>query len=315
MTHLKNLAYSYADNGYFTELPRIALVKETGTYVPIDGFHRIRSILWLSSEEFLARPDLDLESIAIQYEEYETMADAIIAAAGVNSVHGLKRQKGDIKNAIRALLEVDRTRFMVDKFTLNAEAIMGVVNCSRRTYTQETKEIRQELTDYRDLTVEELSAEGLSVPAIITRTGIAETTVRRILVETPKWQDAKMAENDDLENTPKWQDAQMSQVEELETVPKTQDAQMARNEETVFTQITVVVGMTAMGVNKFLAVHFSHDSESGQNEDQGENFSHDSESVQNLAATPKTQDAQMDDNEDLETGSRTQSAQMSQSKN
>tara|TARA_Y100001951_G_C11296245_1_gene275844 strand:+ start:682 stop:1620 length:939 start_codon:yes stop_codon:yes gene_type:complete len=226
-THVEELAYVYSEKGEFEQKPRVALVKETGTYVPIDGFHRIRSVLWLSSEEFLARgeplarPDLDLESIAIQYEEYETMADAIVVAAGVNSVHGLKRQKGDIKNAIRALLEVDRTRFMVDKFTLNAAAIMKVVNCSKRTYEYETKEIRQELTDYRDLTVEELSSEGLGAQAISTRTGIAPTTVKRILSASPKTQDAQMDDNEDLEVS-----------------PKTQDAQMDDNEETVFTHIT-----------------------------------------------------------------------------
>ena len=111
MTHVKDLAYSYADTGTFTELPWVALIKETGEYVPIDGFHRLNAIDWLTKQNEIP-VEVDLENVAIRYSEFETMAEAIVAAAGVNANHGLKRKKGDIQNAIRKLLEVDRCRLL-----------------------------------------------------------------------------------------------------------------------------------------------------------------------------------------------------------
>ena len=38
MSHVEDLAHSYADTGSFRELPWVALIKDTNEYVPIDGF-------------------------------------------------------------------------------------------------------------------------------------------------------------------------------------------------------------------------------------------------------------------------------------
>ena len=152
MTHVKDLAYSYADTGTFTELPWVALIKETGEYVPIDGFHRLNAIDWLTKQNEIP-VEVDLENVAIRYSEFATMADAIIAAAGVNANHGLKRKSTDIQNAIQKLLEVNRIGFSKTKYTLDSDAIMKVVNCSSATYRRATEEIRKELTDARDFDV------------------------------------------------------------------------------------------------------------------------------------------------------------------
>lgn len=144
MTHVKDLAYSYADTGTFTELPWVALVQETGEYVPIDGFHRLNAIDWLTKQNEIP-VEVDLENVAIRYSEFETMAEAIVAAAGVNAKHGLKRKKGDIQNTIRKLLEVDCIGFMKNKYQLDKKKIKEVVGCSDRVYEVESKSIRGSL--------------------------------------------------------------------------------------------------------------------------------------------------------------------------
>ena len=37
MSHVEDLAHSFADTGSFKELPWVALIKDTNEYVPIDG--------------------------------------------------------------------------------------------------------------------------------------------------------------------------------------------------------------------------------------------------------------------------------------
>lgn len=180
MTHVKDLAYSYADTGTFTELPWVALIKETGEYVPIDGFHRLNAIDWLTKQNEIP-VEVDLENVAIRYSEFETMADAIVAAAGVNATHGLKRKSSDIHSTIRKLLEVDRMRFLKDKYTLDKKEIMSVVKCSSATYKRATEEVRGELTRSRDFRITTLSDEGLTQAEIAKRIGCGQTTVSGIL--------------------------------------------------------------------------------------------------------------------------------------
>lgn len=181
MTHVKDLAYSYADTGTFTELPWVALIKETGEYVPIDGFHRLNAIDWLTKQNEIP-VEVDLENVAIRYSEFETMADAIIAAAGVNANHGLKRKKGDIQNTIRKLLEVDRIGFMRNKYQLDKKKIMEVVGCSDRMYRQESQSIRDDLDIARNLEVKRLyNEEMLSHREIAKRVGCDHKTVGNIL--------------------------------------------------------------------------------------------------------------------------------------
>ena len=180
MTHVKDLAYSYADTGTFTELPWVALIKETGEYVPIDGFHRLNAIDWLTKQNEIP-VEVDLENVAIRYSEFETTADAIVAAAGVNATHGLKRKSSDIHSTIRKLLEVDRMRFLKDKYTLDKKEIMSVVKCSSATYKRATEEVRGELTRSRDFRITTLSDEGLTQAEIAKRIGCGQTTVSGIL--------------------------------------------------------------------------------------------------------------------------------------
>ena len=180
MTHVKDLAYSYADTGTFTELPWVALIKETGEYVPIDGFHRLSALKWLAVQDELTT-SVDYYNVAIRYTEFDTMAEAIVAAAGGNAKHGLKRKKGDIQNTIRKLLEVDRVGFMKNKYQLDKKKILEVVGCSDRVYEVESKPLRANLTASRDQAIEDLDDQGLSYREIAERVGCSFKTVGNIL--------------------------------------------------------------------------------------------------------------------------------------
>ncbi|KHT58985.1 hypothetical protein RJ44_11710 [Alteromonas macleodii] len=180
MTHVKDLAYSFADTGTFNELPWVGYVEETKEYVPIDGFHRLNAIDWLTKQNEI-QVQVDVENVAIRYSEFTTMADAIVAAAGVNANHGLKRKSSDIHSTIRKLLEVDRMRFLKDKYTLDKKEIMSVVKCSSATYKRATEEVRGELTRSRDFRITTLSDEGLTQAEIAKRIGCGQTTVSGIL--------------------------------------------------------------------------------------------------------------------------------------
>ena len=110
MTHVEDLAHSFADTGSFKELPWVALIKDTSEYVPIDGFHRLTALQWLAEQEDI-ECQVDLDNVSVRFTEFDTMSEAIVAAAGVNASHGLKRKSTDIHNAIQKLLEVDRIGF------------------------------------------------------------------------------------------------------------------------------------------------------------------------------------------------------------
>ena len=185
MSHVEDLAHSYADTGSFKELPWVALIKDTNEYVPIDGFHRLTALQWLAEQED-AECQVDLDNVSVKLTEFATMADAIIAAAGVNANHGLKRKSTDIQNAIQKLLEVNRIGFSKTKYTLDSDAIMKVVNCSSATYRRATEEIRKELTDARDFDVKRLNYEGISQREIQQRTGVPQKTISRILSESKR---------------------------------------------------------------------------------------------------------------------------------
>lgn len=193
MSHIEELAHSFADTGSFNELPWVALVQETGEYVPIDGFHRLNAIDWLTKQNEIP-VEVDLENVAIRYSEFATMADAIIAAAGVNATHGLKRKKGDLEKAITMLLEVDRIRFMENKYTLNRDEIMKVTNCSRQTFQNVTAALRQDLKIARELDIVNLDAKGFSQREIAHRTDSSAMTVNRVLSVT-KCHDGKMVQS------------------------------------------------------------------------------------------------------------------------
>ena len=185
MSHVEDLAHSFADTGSFKELPWVALIKDTNEYVPIDGFHRLTALQWLAEQED-AECQVDLNNVSVRLTEFETMADAIVAAAGVNANHGLKRKSTDIQNAIQKLLEVNRIGFSKTKYTLDSDAIMKVVNCSSATYRRATEEIRKELTGARDFDVKRLNYEGISQREIQQRTGVPQKTISRILSESKR---------------------------------------------------------------------------------------------------------------------------------
>lgn len=220
-THIEELAHAYADNGSFHELPWVALVKETNEYVPIDGFHRLMAVEWLHNQSDI-QTDANTEVVAIRYSEFDTMADAIVAAAGVNATHGLKRKKGDIANAIRTIIEVDAIRFMKSKYKLNQKAIMEVVNCSRQAFTQETLEIRKRLEAARNNAVKELASKGISQREVASRVGCDEKTVRNIL----------RAENGHNGENPQ------SKIEQPEVTPEEPVEETQEEDPSVFNHIT-----------------------------------------------------------------------------
>lgn len=180
ISHVEDLAHSFADTGSFKELPWVALIKDTNEYVPIDGFHRLTALQWLAEQEDI-ECQVDLDNVSVRLTEFDSMSEAIVAAAGVNANHGLKRKSTDIQNAIQKLLEVDRIGFSKNKYTLDSEAIMKVVNCSSATYRRATEEIRRELTEARDVEIKRLSAEGLSNREIAQRVYVSAPTVSAVL--------------------------------------------------------------------------------------------------------------------------------------
>ena len=230
MTHVKDLAYSYADTGTFTELPWVALVQETGEYVPIDGFHRLNALKWLAVQDEITT-SVDYYNVAIRYSEFETMAEAIVAAAGVNANHGLKRKKGDIQNTIRKLLEVDRIGFMKNKYKLDKKKIMEVVGCSDRVYEVESKSIRGSLLADRNMAIDKLHAEGLSQREIAKRVGCDEKTVRNIL-------GAEKAHNAEIPQ-PKNEQQEVSPEENNDSNIDTDSSiETAEEQPTVFAHVT-----------------------------------------------------------------------------
>ena len=226
--HIEELAFAFAEKGEYQELPWVGHIIGSNKYVPIDGFHRLQAVDWLDSEEYSKLDDvppinhLDLKRVEVRLTEFKTMAEAIIAAAGVNATHGLKRQRGDIKNAIEAILEADRMRFMDGKYKLNKKAILSVVSCSSRMYEVETKEIRTRLREQRDLRILTLHDDGKSQREIANTVGASLTAINRLITG----------------HVPKTQDAQTEHLGS-EGVPKTQDAQTEQEQEaSVFTHIT-----------------------------------------------------------------------------
>lgn len=184
--HIEDLAYIYAEKGEFNELPWVGRINGGDILVPIDGFHRLHAVEWLSSHEYNALSDapdvshLDLTMVDVRITSFATLADAIIAAAGVNSSHGLKRNKGDIKNAIEVILDVAPMEFMSSPYKINIDAIVAAVNCSRNSVMQQTKDTRFKLDARRDLIALDLSDEGLSSRQIEERTGINYKLVQRL---------------------------------------------------------------------------------------------------------------------------------------
>tara|TARA_R110001592_G_scaffold363326_1_gene684132 strand:- start:1543 stop:2682 length:1140 start_codon:yes stop_codon:yes gene_type:complete len=187
--HIEDLAYSYIDTGEFHKLPWVGRINGGEVLVPIDGFHRLHAVEWLASEEYQELPDapsvehLDLTQVEVRITTFATMAEAIIAAAGVNSTHGMKRKNGDIGSAIKAILEVEPMMFMHSPYKLNKEAIMAAVKCSSSHYTRETAQIRSNLSGQRDLDIYRMLEEGKSSRDIEGRTGCSKSTVANMAKE------------------------------------------------------------------------------------------------------------------------------------
>jgi hypothetical protein len=185
--HVRELAHVYADNGEFLELPWVGMIKGSDVLVPIDGFHRLRAIAYLSSDEFTKIEDapnvshLDLEVVNVKITQFANMGEAIIAAAGVNATHGMKRKSGDIATAIAAIIKVEKMMFMETNYKLNKRVIMATVNCSTTSYNRETKDLRSNLLKQRNFDMRKFYAEGMSQRDIAACVGVDQATVARLL--------------------------------------------------------------------------------------------------------------------------------------
>ncbi len=185
--HVEDLAFAYADNGEYKEMPVVGLIKGSDVLVPIDGFHRLRAIEWLASDDFKKMDDtpdvshIDLETVDVEVVRFDTIGEAIIAAAGVNATHGMKRQVGDVATAIAAIIEVEKMQFMLTNYTLNKHAIMKAVNCSASSYDRESKEQRRNLVKQRNFDIRAMSAEGKSQRNIAACVGCDQATVWKVL--------------------------------------------------------------------------------------------------------------------------------------
>jgi hypothetical protein len=216
--HVEDLAMSYVDTGKFLELPKVGLIKGDKILVPIDGFHRLHAVKWLASDDFKTFPDapdvshLDLTIVEVEIVEFNTIGEAIIAASGVNSDHGMKRKAGDIGTAIAAILEVEPMMFMENKYKLNKRVIMETVKCSSTSYVKETLEMRSKLTSSRNMTIRRLHEEGRSQRDIAGIVGVDHTTVAKIVsggnYPCVKIHQEEPSENTGDQNTPVAQIAQ-----------------------------------------------------------------------------------------------------------
>ena len=251
MHHVRELAYIYADTGAFQHKPLVAAIKGSDKLVPIDGFHRLRAIEWLASDLFKDEEDapdvshLDLEVVDVDYVQYDTIGEAVIAAAGVNGSHGLKRQQNDIKSAINAILDAEKMMFMHNRYQLNKKAIMKAVNCSSRTYERQTSILRGRLKSTRDMDILKFDVDGHSQRDIADIVCCDVATVNRILgVAKTSVTQMQQSEESEVEGVAKTSVTQMQQSEEseVEGVAKTSVTQMQQSEEptSVFTHCTSV---------------------------------------------------------------------------
>jgi transposase len=185
--HIEDLALAYADKGEFTDLPWVGRIAGSDVLVPIDGFHRLHAIEWLSSDEFAKYEDapdvshINLTVVKVRLSDFNNIGEAIVKAAGVNSTHGMKRKKGDIATAIAAILKVEPKMFMKDDYKLDKAMIMQTINCSATSYTTETEKLRGNLTSQRNFDIRAMNDEGMSQRDIAEKVGVEHTTVGRVL--------------------------------------------------------------------------------------------------------------------------------------
>jgi hypothetical protein len=187
--HIEELAFAYADKGEFTELPWVGRIAGSDVLVPIDGFHRLHAIEWLGSDEF--KKCEDAPNIAhintcvakVRITDFPNIGMAIVAAAGVNGTHGMKRKVGDVATAIEAILKVEPKMFMIGDYKLHKGVIMSVVNCSERSYRRETLDIRSNLSKQRDLDILAMNDEGMSLRGIADIVGCDHKTVSKVIGE------------------------------------------------------------------------------------------------------------------------------------
>jgi transposase len=252
--HIEELAFAYADKGEFTELPWVGRIAGSDVLVPIDGFHRLHAIEWLESDEF--KKCEDAPSIAhintcvakVRITDFPNIGMAIVAAAGVNGTHGMKRKVGDIATAIEAILKVEPKMFMIGDYKLHKGVIMSVVNCSERSYLRETSDIRSNLSGQRDLDILGMNDEGMSQREIADIVGVNQATVARVVGDAkPPMAEMHQEENLEVEGDAKPPMAEMHQEENLEVEgekkpPMAEITQEEEEEDTtsVFTHCTSV---------------------------------------------------------------------------
>jgi hypothetical protein len=187
--HIEELAFAYADKSEFTELPWVGRIEGSDVLVPIDGFHRLHAIEWLGSDEFKKREDAPNIShintcvAKVRITDFPNIGMAIVAAAGVNGTHGMKRKVGDVATAIEAILKVEPKMFMIGDYKLHKGVIMSVVNCSERSYRRETLDIRSNLSKQRDLDILAMNDEGMSLRGIADIVGCDHKTVSKVIGE------------------------------------------------------------------------------------------------------------------------------------
>jgi DNA-binding XRE family transcriptional regulator len=124
---------------------------------------------------------LDLEVVNVRITQFDNIGEAIIAAAGVNATHGMKRKSGDIATAIAAIIKVEKMMFMETNYKLNKRVIMRTVNCSTTSYNRETKDLRSNLLKQRNFDMRKFYADGMSQRDIGACVGVDHKTVSNIL--------------------------------------------------------------------------------------------------------------------------------------
>jgi hypothetical protein len=277
--HIEDLAMSYVETGKFRELPKVGLIKGDKILVPIDGFHRLHAVKWLASDDFKTFPDapdvshLDLTIVEVEIVEFNTIGEAIIAASGVNSDHGMKRKAGDIGTAIAAILEVEPMMFMENKYKLNQRVIMETVKCSAASYRRETAKIREDYKNTRDTKIVELHEAGRSLRDIAGIVGIHHSTVEQ-LVGVGKCSVSEIRQEEPSENTGdnKCSVSESYQQEEpLSAFVHATSVDPILNpfgdEVSSQRDIAGIVGISPMGVNTVLGVHKCSVSESVHQEE------------------------------------------------
>ncbi|MGZ7642441.1 helix-turn-helix domain-containing protein [Vibrio parahaemolyticus] len=175
--HIADLKSVWEQDGKFKDLPVITRVvdAESGeiTYYIKDGTHRI-----------LAAKDSGATEIEVLVKDVESREEAMFEAMDVNTQHGKQLSTDDIKLMLRAIKNSTRAdEFKKNPFQWNNKALKAFLKCSMRKIEEAVSDTAAEMKLDRNMQIEKLHDEGLSVRAIADELKVSRSTVQDVIKE------------------------------------------------------------------------------------------------------------------------------------